>query len=298
MNSKIKGNIMLVITALIWGNGFVAQSVGMDYIGPYTFLCVRGIIGGLFLIPCIFLLDKFNFIDDSKVKDNKKELLVGGVLCGVVVCIANIFQQLGILYTSVGKSGFITALYIIIVPMLGVFIKKKVPKKIWICAFIALIGLYLLSINGGMSVNKGDVLSLVCAFFFSVQIMLVDHYTPLVNGIKLSCIQFFVSGIISAIPMFIFEEPNVSSILAAYIPLFYAGVMSFGIAYTFQIIGQKYTDAASASLLMSLESVFAVLGGWVILGQTLSVKEIIGTAIMFVAIILAQVPLGKKSRSH
>ncbi|SFU35257.1 Permease of the drug/metabolite transporter (DMT) superfamily [Clostridium sp. DSM 8431] len=291
MNSKIKGNIMLIITALIWGNGFVAQSVGMNYIGPYTFLCVRGIIGGIFLIPCIFILNKFNLIDDSKVKGNKKELIIGGILCGVVVCIANIFQQLGLLYTSVGKSGFITALYIIIVPLLGVFIKKKVQKKIWLCAFIALIGLYLLSINGEMAINKGDILSLICAFFFSIQIMLVDHYTPLVNGVKLSCIQFLVSGIISAIPMFIFEKPSVSGILAAYIPLLYAGIISFGVAYTFQIIGQKYTDAASASLLMSLESVFAVLGGWMILGQTLSFKEIMGAAIMFLAIILAQAPL-------
>lgn len=291
MNSKIKGNIMLIVTALIWGNGFVAQSVGMNYIGPCTFLCVRGIIGGVFLIPCIFILNKFNLIDDSKVKGNKKELIIGGILCGVVVCIANIFQQLGLLYTSVGKSGFITALYIIIVPLLGVFIKKKVQKKIWLCAFIALIGLYLLSINGEMAINKGDILSLICAFFFSIQIMLVDHYTPLVNGVKLSCIQFLVSGIISAIPMFIFEKPSVSGILAAYIPLLYAGIISFGVAYTFQIIGQKYTDAASASLLMSLESVFAVLGGWMILGQTLSFKEIMGAAIMFFAIILAQVPL-------
>ncbi|MCR4943694.1 MAG: DMT family transporter [Clostridium sp.] len=291
MNSKIKGNIMLIVTALIWGNGFVAQSVGMNYIGPYTFLCVRGIIGGVFLIPCIFILNKFNLIDDSKVKGNKKELIIGGILCGVVVCIANIFQQLGLLYTSVGKSGFITALYIIIVPLLGVFIKKKVQKKIWLYAFIALIGLYLLSINGEMSINKGDILSLICAFFFSIQIMLVDHYTPLVNGVKLSCMQFLVSGIISAIPMFIFEKPSVSGILAAYIPLLYAGIISFGVAYTFQIIGQKYTDAASASLLMSLESVFAVLGGWMILGQTLSFKEIMGAAIMFFAIILAQVPL-------
>ena len=142
-----------------------------------------------------------------------------------------------------------------------------------------------------MAINKGDILSLICAFFFSIQIMLVDHYTPLVNGVKLSCIQFLVSGIISAIPMFIFEKPSVSGILAAYIPLLYAGIISFGVAYTFQIIGQKYTDAASASLLMSLESVFAVLGGWMILGQTLSFKEIMGAAIMFFAIILAQVPL-------
>lgn len=290
MNNRIKGNVMLLLTALIWGNGFVAQSVGMDYIGPYTFLCVRGLMGGLFLIPCIFILNKFNFIDKSKKEDNKT-LLKGGILCGVVVCIANIFQQFGIVYTSVGKSGFITALYIIMVPLLGVFIKKKVEGKTWVSVFVAMAGLYILCINESVSINKGDVLSLICAFFFSIQILLIDHYSPLVNGVKLSCIQFLVAGSLTAIPMFIFEKPEIKSILAAYVPLLYAGIMSFGIAYTLQIIGQKYTDAAYASLIMSLESVFAALGGWIILGQTLSIKELLGAILMFSAIILAQVPI-------
>ena len=201
MNNRIKGNVMLLLTALIWGNGFVAQSVGMDYIGPYTFL-----------IPCIFILNKFNFIDKSKKEDNKT-LLKGGILCGVVVCIANIFQQFGIVYTSVGKSGFITALYIIMVPLLGVFIKKKVEGKTWVSVFVAMAGLYLLCINESVSINKGDVLSLICAFFFSIQILLIDHYSPLVNGVKLSCIQFLVAGSLTAIPMFIFEKPEIKSIV-------------------------------------------------------------------------------------
>lgn len=289
MNNKIKGNLMLLLTALIWGNGFVAQSVGMDYIGPYTFLCVRGIIGGLFLIPCIFILNKFNYIK-SESKDTKI-LVKGGVLCGIVVCIANIFQQFGIVYTTVGKAGFITALYIIIVPLLGILLKKKVEANTYVSVLIAMAGLYLLCINESLSINKGDVLSLICAFFFSIQILLVDHYSSLVDCVKLSCIQFLVSGIIAAVPMFIFENPEMKNILAAYVPLLYAGIMSFGVAYTLQIVGQKYTEASYASLLMSLESVFAVLGGWLILGQTLSFKEVLGTILMFLAIILAQLPI-------
>ena len=289
MNKRIKGSLMLLLTALIWGNGFVAQSVGMDYIGPYTFLCVRGIIGGLFLIPCIFILKKFNYIkDESK---NAKTLIKGGVLCGIVVCIANIFQQFGIVYTTVGKAGFITALYIIIVPLIGIIFKKKVDKNTYVSVLIAMAGLYLLCINESFTINKGDILSLICAFFFSIQILLVDSYSSFVDCVKLSCIQFLVSGIISPVPMFIFEHPEIKSILAAYIPLLYAGIMSFGIAYTLQIIGQKYLEASYASLLMSLESVFAVLGGWIILGQALSFKEVLGTILMFLSIILAQIPI-------
>ncbi|MDD6796503.1 MAG: DMT family transporter [Clostridiaceae bacterium] len=289
MNNKIKGNLMLLVTALIWGNGFVAQSVGMDYIGPYTFLCVRGMLGGLFLIPCIYILKKFNFTEKA-VQNNKKELLIGGLLCGVVIFIGNVFQQLGIIYTTVGKAGFITALYIIIVPFLAIFIKKKIGFKTWISTFISVAGLYLLCGSGDMNLNKGDVLSFFSAIFFAIQILLVEHYSPMVDGVKLSCIQFIVSGVLAAFPMFIFENPDIKSILAAYMPLLYAGVASFGIAYTLQIIGQKYTEASSACLIMSLESVFAALGGWVILGQTLSRKELLGAALMFTAIMLAQLP--------
>lgn len=289
--NNLKGNIMLMITALIWGTAFVAQSVGMDYVEPFTFITSRYIIGGLFLIPCIYILDKVNKNEKSKIKNvDRKTLITGGCLCGIALFAASSFQQIGIKYTTVGKSGFITALYIVIVPLIGLFFKRKVSKKVWISVIISLVGLYLLCITESLSISKGDFLVLICAFLFSIHILIIDKYSSFVDGVRMSCIQFFVAGILGIIPMIIFEHPQVADVLNAYSPILYAGVMSSGVAYTLQIIGQKYTSPVLATLIMSLESVFAALSGWLILGEILSVKEFIGCCLVFGAIILAQLP--------
>lgn len=289
--SKIKGNIILMLTAFIWGTAFVAQSVGMDYVGPFTFITSRYIIGGIFLIPCIFLLDKINKNSNKNNNNiNKKTLYIGGCLCGIVLFIASSFQQIGIQYTTVGKSGFITALYIIIVPVLGLLFKKKVQKRVWFSVVIALIGLYLLCIKENFEISRGDFLILMCAVCFSIHILVIDKFSPLVDGVRMSCIQFFVAGILGIIPMFILENPELANLIQAYSPILYAGVMSSGVAYTLQIIGQKYTSPVMATLIMSLESVFAALSGWLILGEILSVKELIGCVLVFAGIIIAQLP--------
>ncbi|WP_154826460.1 DMT family transporter [Clostridium butyricum] len=289
--SNIKGNVILMITALIWGTAFVAQSVGMDYVGPFTFITARYIVGGGFLIPCIYLLDKIGkkTVKESSHKD-KKTLFVAGVLCGVALFTASCFQQIGIQYTTVGKSGFITSLYIVIVPILGILFKKKVPVKVWISVVISLVGLYLLCMKEGFSISKGDFLILICAFCFSIHILIIDKYSSIVDGVRMSCIQFFVAGFLGVILMFLFENPSITDILSAYNPILYAGIMSSGVAYTLQIMGQKYTTPVLATLIMSLESVFAVISGWIILGEVLSFKEFIGCCLVFIAIILAQLP--------
>lgn len=298
MNKRnIKGNSILMITAFIWGTAFVAQSVGMDYVGPFTFIASRYILGGMFLIPCIFILNKADKKSLNNKKDSdRKTLFIAGALCGAALFVASSFQQIGIQYTSVGKSGFITSLYIIIVPLLGLLFKHKVSVKVWISVVISLAGLYLLCINESFSISRGDFFILVCAFVFSIHILIIDKYSNLVNGVKMSCIQFFTAGILGSIPMFIFEKPQISNILTASTPILYAGIMSSGIAYTLQIIGQKYTSPVMATLIMSLESVFAALSGWIILGEVFSIKEFCGCVLVFVAIIFAQLP--KKSVSN
>ena len=282
----------LLLTAFIWGVAFVAQSVGMDYIGPFTFNCVRCIIGGIVLIPLIIVLRKMDNTNrnEEEAKAYNKNSLIGGICCGICLCAASCFQQFGIMYTTVGKAGFITALYIIIVPILGVFIGKKVAPIVWVSSVIAVIGFYLLSISGQMSINKGDILVLICAVLFSFHILVIDYFSPKGDGVAISCIQFITSGIICGILMFIFENPQIADILAAYLPILYAGVMSCGVAYTLQIIGQKNMDPTVASLILSLESVFSALAGWMILGQGLSVKELIGCGLVFAAVLLAQMP--------
>ena len=296
MTAKQSKNFLLLFTAaVIWGVAFVAPSVGMDYVGPYTFNMVRTLLGGLVLIPCIFLLGRKNVRKDhdgsrsSQTFDRPRDLLIGGGLCGLMLFISTSLQQVGIQYTTVGKAGFITALYIILVPILGIFLKRKPGLRIWISVVIALVGLYLLCMTGSFSLSKGDFLILICSFCFSIHIMIVDHFSAKVSGTKLSCIQFFISAALSAIPMFLLETPRMSNILQAWLPILYAGILSCGVAYTFQIIGQKGCDPTIASLILSLESVVSVLAGWVILHQSLSAKEITGCVLMFAAIILAQV---------
>lgn len=286
--------MILLLTATIWGVAFVAQSVGMEYVGPFTFNCVRSIIGGLVLIPCIWFLNRRNQKPEHKTEEQQKHdrkiLLTGGVLCGLCLFAASNFQQFGIRYTTVGKAGFITACYIVIVPVLGIFLKKKCSRLIWLSVAMAVAGLYLLCITESFSIGTGDILVLVCAFLFSLHILVIDHFSPLTDGVKMSCIQFFVCGILSGIAMLLTEQPHLTDIIQAWLPILYAGVLSCGVAYTLQIVGQKDMNPTVASLILSLESCISVLAGWLILGQKLSGREFLGCLIMFAAIILAQLP--------
>ncbi|OUP67040.1 EamA family transporter [Drancourtella sp. An177] len=297
---KIRNSFFLFLTAFIWGTAFVAQSVGMDYVGPYTFICVRSFIAGIVLLPCIVILQKINPKETvsrtrSEKKRYRKTLVAGGVLCGLALGVASCLQQIGIQYTTVGKAGFITAFYIIIVPVLGLFFGKRCRLNIWIGVILALFGLYFLCMTEGFSIGYGDAMVFFCALVFSIHILVIDYFTELVDGVKMSCIQFFVSGIVSGIGMILFEKPDPSAILAAWLPILYAGVLSSGVGYTLQIVGQKGINPTVASLILSLESVISVLAGMLALGETLNQREIIGCVLMFAAIILAQIPEKKKT---
>lgn len=293
----IRQSLLLFLTATIWGVAFVAQSVGMDYVGPFTFNAARNLIGGIVLIPCIALLGKINGRTEEKkaaentAKSEKKTLLAGGISCGVLLFIASNLQQIGIQYTTVGKAGFITAMYIVLVPILGIFFRKKAGLRIWIAVAMAAAGLYTLCMtDGGFSLQRGDFLVLLCALAFSVHILVIDYFAPKVDGVKMSCIQFFVCALLSGVGMLLFEEPDMGLILQAWVPVLYAGVLSCGVAYTLQIVGQKGMNPTVASLILSLESVVSVIAGWLILGQSLSARELAGCGLMFAAIILVQLP--------
>lgn len=290
-NRKLGSSLLLFLAACIWGLAFVAQSVGMEYMGAYTFSCSRFLIGGTVLLPIVIF--KYNK-KRTQTHVSFKNALKGGLCCGLVLCVATLFQQFGIQYTTVGKAGFITTLYIIIVPIFGLFLHKRVQGKVWIAAMIAAVGLYMLCISEGFSIGKGDILVFVCAILFSIHILTIDYFSPRIDGVVLSCIQFYAAGIISIIGAFIFEKPAWNQLAAGAVPILYAGIMSSGVAYTLQIIGQKNLNPAIASLILSIESVISVLAGWVILGETLSAKELFGCLLVFAAVILAQLPNGKQ----
>lgn len=306
---RAKNAAMLMLAAFIWGTAFVAQSIGMDYLGPFTFNGIRNFVGAAALLPCIFLLDRFNKKGGSQTGkkeeencrsgegggEDKRNLIAGGISCGVALFVASSLQQIGIQYTSVGKAGFITACYIVIVPLLGLFVHKKVGLKVWAAVFLSLIGLYFLCITEKFTIGKGDVIVFLCAIVFSLHIIIIDHFSPKADGVKMSCIQFFVCGVLSVVPMFVLENPTVSAVMKSWGPILYAGVLSSGVAYTLQILGQKNVNPTIASLLLSLESCFSVLAGWVVLKQQLSVREACGCVLMFAAIILAQLPERKKA---
>lgn len=307
---KVRNTIFLFLTAMIWGAAFVAQSVSMDFIGPFTFICLRSVIGGLFLIPVIMVIDSIrkkrqkeeldvagksgNFKsiqeENQKLSWKNKKLLESGIVCGIFLFLANCFQQTGIQYTTVGKAGFITTFYIILVPIIGLFFKKYCGILTWIGVVIALAGLYFLCITEKLTIQKGDALILCCSFLYTGQILAVDHYNPFVDGVKMSCIQFLTGGVLGAICMFLFESPNIAMILSAAGPILYTGIMSTGVGYTLQIIGQKGLNPTVAALIMSLESVFSALSGYLFLHQVLTTRELIGCVLMFIAIVLAQLP--------
>jgi drug/metabolite transporter (DMT)-like permease len=290
---KLSSSLMLFMAALIWGFAFAFQSQGMDYMGPMTFNGTRFLIGAFVLVPVIFIFRKPG--EKKKItKEDMKVTITGGVVCGLCLFAASSLQQVGIQYTSVGKAGFLTTLYIILVPIIGIFFKKKASVMVWIGAILSVIGMYLLCVSETMSINKGDVFAFCCAIVFAFHILSVDYFSPKTNGIVLSCIQFLTSGLCAMVCAFIWEQPTLIEIINGIVPLLYVGIMSSGVAYTLQILGQKNADPTIASLIMSLESAVSVLGGWMILGQKLSPKELLGCLLMFIAVIGVQVFDAKK----
>ncbi len=294
-NLKIwKSSFLLFLTAAIWGFAFAAQSVGNGYVGPFTFNALRSIIGGIVLVPCILFL-KVTKNKKKKEKKDRKNFLLGGCLCGGILFCASSLQQVGLQYTTVGKAGFITAMYILIVPILGIFMNRKVGVHIWISVLLAVSGLYLLCMKERLTVGEGELLVLLSAFLFSIHILVIDYFSPKVDGVLMACIQFFVCGFLSSFFMIVFENINIDNIFLAKIPILYAGVFSCGVAYTLQIIGQKDVDPTVASMILSLESPVSLLAGFLILGQVLSWKEGVGCALMMAGILLAQISDRKKS---
>lgn len=296
MNKNLRGAAILLVTAVIWGFAFVAQSEGMDKIGALTFQASRMLLASLVLLPTALGMQKLREGNGAhKEKFLDRRTLLVGMACGALLFGASALQQIGIAYTSVGHAGFLTALYILIVPVLGIFTGKKVGLRLWLCILLALAGLYLLCMTGeGFSMSLGDVLVTLCAFVFALHIITVDKLAGALDGVKVSLVQMTFAGLISLVLAFIFEEPNLGDIAASWLPIGYAGVLSCGVAYTLQIIGQKYAEPTLASIVMSLESVFAVLGGALILFQIPSLFELAGCALMFAATIISQLPERKK----
>lgn len=311
----LRQSFILFLTAVIWGVAFVAQRAGMELVGPFTYNGTRCILGGLVLIPCIALLDRIQGsrrVQDGAAqqtaeprKKNGRQLLAGGVCCGVILFVASSFQQVGIQYTSVGKAGFITAMYILLVPLMGLFVHKKVGLKVWIGVGFAVCGLYFLCMTNGFQLEKGDVLVMICALVFSLHILVIDYFSPKVDGVRMSCIQFWVCGVLSLLCAALFDTPNLTGALGNLAEAWttqrelvwgfvatvgYGGVMSCGVAYTLQIVGQKGMNPTVASLILSLESVVSVVAGFLLLHQTMSRRELTGCCLMVIAIVLAQLP--------
>ena len=290
MIKNFKGSIMLLITSLIWGTAFVAQSEGMNYVEPFTYNAMRTLLGGVVLIP-VMILFRFSNKRNGKEKSScsLRNTVIGGICCGIALFIASSFQQAGITQTTAGKAGFVTALYIVIVPMIGIFLHKKMPLRMWLFIAIALAGFRLLCIKQDIGISSGDLLVFFGAIAFAVHITVIDYFNQKnTDGVLMSCIQFFTAGLLMLICMFIFEKPTIPNIMGAGGTILYAGILSCGVAYTLQILGQKHTNPTLATMLMSLESVFAALSGWLILGEKLSIKEFIGCVLIFAAVILAQ----------
>ena len=278
-NYKLRNTFLLLLTAAIWGSAFVAQSVGAKYIGPFTFLALRSYLGGIVLIPLLVLWKK-------KIT---KQTLVAGIVVGFWLFVASYFQQVGVSYTTTAKAGFITTMYVVFVPLINfVVFRKKITKKIWLCVVLSTIGLFLLN-HMSFSFARGDLMVLICAIFFSIHILTIDHFVK-IDGVVLSCIQFFTVAIISTICMFLFETPDIEAIYSASTSILYAGILSSGVGYTLQVIAQKNVNPTVASICLSMESAFASIFGFIILGQTLTTNEFIGCVLMMISIILSQLP--------
>ena len=289
MSKKFRSNVMLLITAFIWGSAFVAQKAG-TVLEPFTYNGLRMIIGGIALIPVILIFSAENKEKEQKTieekQTEKKTVLVGGVACGLILALASSLQQFGLFFeTDAGKAGFITTLYIVFVPVLGLFIGKKVRPIIWLCVLIGAVGFYFLTMAGS---SAGFVL--MCAIAFACHILVIDHFSPKCDGVKMSCVQFIVAGVVCLALMAIFEEPSMAAILDCWLPILYCGVLSSGVGYTLQVVAQKYAEPTAASLILSLESVFAVIAGVLFAGESMTGLEIFGCIVIFAAVILAQLP--------
>ena len=294
---KLLGNGLLLLTAFIWGTAFVAQRVGMGAIEPITFNAARMALAAIVIGITAFLLQRAERKKPPKrsgdeAEEYNKNTVKGGICCGIFLSIASIFQQMGIVYTTAGKAGFITAMYILLVPVIGFFfLKKRNSWVVWFAVLLGITGMYFLCITEGLVISYGDTLVCLCALFFSFHILCCDHFAAKGDPICISAIQFAVATVISAAAAMITESPDISGFKSAIIPIIYCGIMSGGIGYTLQLVGQKYTDPAIASILMSMESVFAVLAGTVLLHERMSARELTGCLIMFAAVILVQLPL-------
>lgn len=299
--SNLYGSILLCLAAVIWGSSFVAQTTGAEHVGPFTFISMRSLLGSVVLLPVIFVMDCFK--KKSKTtqykKMTKKELttlLKGGTACGVVLFAASCLQQFGIdRGTPPGNAAFITALYILLVPIFGLFLGKKVRPIIWGCVGVSIVALYLLCITKESTMQFSDLYVLACAVCFAIHIIIVDKVSPSLDGVRLSSLQFFVAGVLSFIFMLLTEEVTLDAIIKALPSIAYSGIMSSGIAYTLQILGQQKTEPTLATMIMSLESVFGVLTAMVVLSQIPTLRETIGCVLMFAAIIIAQLPEKKKA---
>lgn len=301
---SLSGIFMLTLCAFIWGTAFIAQSLGGEYAEPLTFNCARSVLATIFLSSCCLLFDKMKGKRPTLLGSDdplyKARLIKGGITCGLFLSLACFFQQVGIMYTTVGKSGFITALYIVLVPVLSYIVyRRSVTLLQGISVAIASVGMYFICINEGFSINKGDLYTLICAFCFAAQIICVENIIKNLDGVRLSLIQFITCTVVNGVLMFIFETPSLTSIIVGWAPVAYAGIMSSGVAYTLQIVGQKHVSSVVACMIMSLESAFALVSGWLILGQEMSTREIFGCCLVFAAIMLAQLPdemlgLGKR----
>ena len=302
MRGQARSNLLLLMTAIIEGSAFIAQSKGADVIGPFTFNTVRYALAVVALLPVIYIFSRKrnseNTVDQDIPRANgTKTLIIGGIATGIALFTASSLQQYAMAFTTAAKAGFITTLYVILVPIVGIFLKKKIRPIIWFCTLLAVIGLYLLSIKPGtFSISRGDFFVLLCALAFTGHILLIDYFSPKTDGVKLSCIQFAVVSIASFVAMMMTETFVLSEVLDAIIPLLYTGVLSSSVGYTCQIIAQKKADPVISSLILSLESVFAAIFGALILHESMSGREITGCAIMFVAIIIAQLPEKKNRR--
>ena len=295
MNQKDKlytlsHTLMLLVASFLWGTTFVAQSLGAEYVGAGTYLALRTYIGIIFLLPFVIYRDRKQRGDYQKENRRQefKTFIIGGMLAGVFIFMASFAQQYGIAYTSVAKAGFLTALYVVFVPIISFFFGRKFDNKLWICVALSAVGLYLLCMKGRFYLEKGDAMMVLSAMGFSIQILTVSRYSKRIDPVKLTLSQFIVEAFLATIVMFILEKPDPASIYNALPAILYAGVFSSGIAYTLQALGQKNLNPAIASIAMCLESVFATLSGWIVLGQNLSLREGIGCALMFGAIVLSQ----------
>ena len=312
-NKKMLGNLLLLLTAMIWGTAFVAQRVGMDSIEPITFNASRMALAAVLVGALAYILrqkqkkEMFRRISSKRPLPAGEEhtgrnadestvtwrnTLKGGICCGLFLTAGSVFQQMGVVYTTAGKAGFITAMYMLLVPILNfILFKKRNTWLVWLAVCIGVCGMYLLCVKEDFTLTRGDTLVCICALMFSGHILCCDHFVRLANPIELAAIQFATAAIVSAVIAFLIETPVWAGIVSAAVPIIYCGAVSGGIGYTLQIVAQKYTDPTVASLLMSLESVFAVLAGAFLLGEQMSLRELIGCAVMFAAIILVQIPL-------